>query len=311
MSLEVRLPISPRPEWFNRTRLIAASIRRFYPDTIIRCYIGQPGGPTPEAVQAASVALAGFGIEWIGRGEFDAWEDTRSPYLATMNRRFKTPVDGDHVLIMDADVICTAPFDELFEHGAVMGMQAHVPPMAHEEWALLWSLAGLGEPQFDYPYTGGGLMCSVGLKGPFYANSGMVFAPKRLFERLCEPYQRSVATLRRVLSDTYWFDQLALAMAIAESKVPVQSIPLRWNFPNRPAFDAAHPAELDDIRFVHAMQTDIVHRDTEFQSMAAMRKLAQRTDLTGSNEVLRQTVAELLPRLDPPALDKAEDAPWA
>ena len=311
MVLECRIPISCRPDFLNRTRLLAASIRQFYPDAIVRVYLGEPGGPTPGQIEQAQNALAGMGVEWINGPEFDAWKGTRSPYLATMNRRFKTPVAGDHVLILDADVLCTARFDELFKVDAVQGVQAHIQPIGDGEWRSLFYLSGMGPPQFKHVYSGGGIMAPRGRLGPFYPNSGVVFAPRHLFERLCKPYQESIHLLRGAMPDTYWFDQLALALAAAKAGVPVRSLPLRYNFPNQAGFDYSHPAELADVRFIHYLRTDIVHRDHDFADVAAMARLVHRRGLDESNERLRLRVAELMTIFGDDTVRGLEDAPYA
>ena len=97
-------------------------------------------------------------------------------------------------------------------------------------------------------------------------------------------------------NDLYWVDQIGLALGLAAAGVPIRPLPLRWNFPNRPAFDAAHPAEHAEARFIHAMDTSIIGRDRDFASREAIEALAARTDLVGSNEVLRDRVQRLLAR---------------
>lgn len=313
MTLEIRLAISPRPAWLNRTRLIAASIRQFYPDAIVRAYIGDPAGRSVdnERLAARSIGDTGIDVEWVDQRAFDAWAGTRSEYLATMNARFTKDFVGDYVMIMDADVICTAPFPELFEGNAIHGVQAHHSPISDQDWRMLFKLFGNDPPLFAHTYSGSGIMCPPGSLGPYYPNSGMIFGPRHLFERLCDPYHKTIGFMRGLLPDTYWFDQLALALAVAKSGVPTGTLPLRYNFPNRPAFDAARPEELVDVRFLHAMQTDVVHRDRDFEDVAAMRALVARTDLVGSNEVLRRRVSELIGTFDPAPLVCVEDAPWA
>lgn len=311
MMLECRIPISPWPAWLNRTRLIAASIRQFYPNAIVRAYVGEPGGVKPHQKEMVTTALRGLGIEWIGAGEFDKWAGTRSQYIATMNRRFTTPAHGSHVLILDADVLMVRPIPELFEVDAIQGVQAHVAPVSDAEWRMLFRLFGVEAPLFGHAYSGNGFMGPLGRNGPFYPNSGMIFAPRHLFERLCEPYQQAIRFLRNVLPDTYWFDQLAVALAVVKADVPRQSLPPRFNFPNQRTFDEAYPGDLADIRVLHYLRTDTVDRDRDFEDAKALRRFTDRTDLTGSNEVLRARVADLLPTLDPEPLTQAEDAPWA
>ena len=165
---------------------------------------------------------------------------------------------------------------------------------------------------FAHTYSGNGIMGPAGQLGPWYANSGMVFGPRYLFERLCEPYHQAITLMRRLMADTYWFDQLALALAVAKSGVPARTLPLRFNFPNQAAFDEALPAELADMRFLHYLRTETVHRDHEFEDAEAMRRLIARTDLFGSNEALRLRVAGLVGALSTPRpLECAEDAPYA
>ena len=300
MTLECRIPISPRPAWFNRVRLMAASIRQFCPDAIVQATIGQAGGPTPDLIAKASAELPGIDIEWIGAAEFDAWAGTRSEYIATMNRRFSLPVRGSHVLILDADVVCTGRFDALFDTDAVQGVQAYAAPMDNPAWSKLFAGFGTAPQVFDCPYTGAGIVGPEGECGPWYVNSGVVFAPRHLFERLCEPYQEAIAFLRNTMSDTYWFDQLALALATAKSGVPTRSLPLRYNFPNLAAFDTAHPTELVDVRFIHYLGTDTVHRDHDFETRDAACRLVERDDLAGSNAQLQQRVGELMAQVWPP-----------
>ena len=129
--------------------------------------------------------------------------------------------------------------------------------------------------------------------GPLYYNSGVVFGRRELFERLSGEYMDAIDFLKRNLPDTYWFDQIGLALGIAAAALPARTFPLRYNFPNRPAFDRAHPEELANCRFLHAMQTDVVDRDRDFESDEALESMCARTDLDGSNEILRRRVTDL------------------
>lgn len=311
--IELRIPISPTFSFLNRAVLLVESFRRFYPDTIARIYIGQTEGLTSEAVGRISYAFHGrrIGFEWLTPSEFNAWEGTRSPYIGTMNRRFKIPVDGDHVIIADCDVLLVNRIDELFETDAVQGVMAHVAPLPPEDMRYLYVIDEAPWPEELHPFSGNGVMGPPDAKSPWYVNSGFCFAPKHLFEQLIEPYHEAIFRMRHVMRDTYWFDQLALALAVAKSRVPSKVIPLRYNFPNQAAFDLQRPAELDDVRILHYLREDTINRTTDFESFDAMWRLSRRKDLTGSNEVLRKTVAELLPVLEPASLSRAEDAPYA
>lgn len=292
MTLEVRIPISPRPAWINRVKLITRSIKRWYPDlqVTVSCY--------PYSEDA--LAILGLGVtaqvRWVQAKDSDRWANTRSEYLATMMDRYKPPFHGDHILMLDADVIPVARFDELFKVNAIQGVQAHHSPYGADGWRVLFRDFGLPSPQMTHQYSGWGTMehRSEERYGPFYPNSGVVFGPRHLFEELVEPFADAIEFLRANVQDTYWFDQVGFALGCGAANISTAALPLRFNFPNRPMFDDAHWAELDDVRFLHAMQTDVVHRDRDFEDDAAMAALVARRDLTGSNEVLRHGVEELM-----------------
>lgn len=310
--LEARVPISPTPTFFARTRLLAASLREFYPDTIVKAYIGQSGGATPALMAMARNELPMNGpcrvdcIEWIDGPEFDIWMSTTSPYLATMNRRFVPDACADVVAIFDADVVCVGSFDDLFEVAAVQGVQAHVPSLPNSVWESLFHQFGAPTQDFGFRYGGAGIMCPSDATGPWYVNSGFVLAPRPLFERLCKPYQEAIGFLRERYSDTYWFDQWALALAAAKAEVPIRSLSPRYNFPNQHGFDVAYPDDLTDVRFLHYLRLDTVHRDRDFASWDAACQFVRRCDLSGSNEVLRQSTKKLMAIVWPEQAANAE-----
>lgn len=298
--IECRIPVSPRPAFLNRLRLTVESIRQFYPDAIftVSCY-PLIESPWPDVTFRGPSAK-----------EFDRWKGTRAEYLATMMDRYRPPFHGDHMLFLDADVICTGRLDDLFGFDGIQGVQAHVAPVSQMAWHRLFFDFGIDVVSMHHTYSGQGVMGQFEL-GPFYPNSGVVFGPRASFEAIASRYDDAIEFLRVNVSDAYWFDQLGLALACAGHSV--RELPLRYNFPNQAAFDAWCPLELRAVRFLHYLRTDVVDRDRDFADIAAIRRLVARTDLTGSNEVLRRRVAELLPVAFPAPADLAcaEDAPHA
>lgn len=302
MSLEVRIPVSPRPEWINRVHLTVASIRRFYPDAFFRISV------SPERDMSMDFPRIP-GVTWkvVARDRFNVWAGTRSEYLETMMDRYTSTLIGDHILMLDGDVLCTNRFDELFEIDAISGVQAHVPPFGMDEWRYLFRSLDLPEPAL-FEHSGWGTMVTNEAQrySPAYLNSGVVFGPRDLFERLQEPYAEAVRWLRSVSKDSYWFDQVGLCIGVAEARIPVNLMDrynrpnLELNFPNQRVFDEAWPDKLADVRFIHYLRTDVVHRDDDFADVAALRRLVARADLTGSNEVLRQHIAGLMGCLESP-----------
>lgn len=307
--LEVRLPISPTPPFLNRVRLVAAAVRRREPDTMVTVSCYPPPAPSSWFGQRGDIWQS------PSASEFNSWRGTRSEFLATMMDRYKPPFHGDYVLMLDADVFPLGDFSELFAFDGIQGVQAHHSPYGVAGWSRLFRDFGLPAPEMRHEYSAWGVMEQRELErfGPFYPNSGVICGPRWVFEKLADPFSQAINFLCGMVNDTYWFDQVGFALGAALAAIPHRTLPIRWNFPNRPAFDAAFPGELGDIRFLHAMQTDIVHRDRDFEDIAAIRRLVARRDLTGSNEVLRSAMAELMPLAfpDPAPLACAEDAPWA
>ena len=315
VTLEVRIPISPTPTFINRTRLLAASVREFYPDALVKVYVGEhdmlmPGGfsETPAAARFDSVA-------WMSRRVMEEWRGTANEYAGVMAARYAPPFDGTHILMLDADVIVTRRFDELFDIDALSGVQAHVPPFGRAAWSLLYQHAGLVPEWRPHEYSGFGSMFTdeSARFGPPYMNTGVVFGPAARFEQLYETY---AATLRdlRLRMNSYFFEQIALTLAAAKSKTPLHILPLRYNFPNQTAFEMRHPAELADCRFLHYLRTDTVDRDADFADQSAIQRLIYRAGLTGANEMLRARVAELRGAAGlsvPEPLSRVEDVPWA
>lgn len=299
MTLELRLAISPTPAFFNRVRLIAQSVREFYPDAQVTVVVSpEVQAVSPEVDIGCLAPNPPLPVAWrfVPREEFQRWKHSRYPYIATAARRFAPPFSGDHILVLDADVLCIRRFDELFQLPGISGMMAHVAPMRAIDWACLFQGFGLSTPWEWHEHSAFGIMDrrEEMRHSPPYFNSGMVFGAREEVERIWEAYQDALDYLRRAVPDQYWFDQLGLALALAKAGVRTNPLPMRWNFANQASFDEAFPEELADVRFLHFMRTDTIDRDRDFASDAALAKLLHRRDLTGSNEILRARIAELM-----------------
>lgn len=300
-ALEVRIPISPRPDYFNRVRVIAASIREFYPDARIRVTVGSPERARDLHEELPWSAALGIDWHWITADEFLEWKDTEHPYIATMMERFRPPFHAQRVLMLDADVLAVRRFDELFEGEAVKGIMAHASPFRREPhshqavWEQLFRGYGLEVPAFDCEVSGWGTMeFAPELRySPPYMNTGVLFASPQLLERLYDPYMAALRFVRTQM-DSYFFEQIALTLAAAKAGIPIQLLTLRYNYPNQSEFDAAHPAELADVRLLHFLRTDAVHRERDFGSLEATRALIARRDLRGSNEIFRARVSAIV-----------------
>jgi hypothetical protein len=305
--LEIRIPISPTDDYFNRIHLIAHAVRSLggdYADTHIRVTVGADAPARDLHKDLPWSKKLGIEWKWIQGDEFTEWRATAHPYIATMMERFRPPFNAANVLMLDADVVAMQPFDEWLSlverQPGIAGVMAHVAPFGDTAgaWNLLFQKQGLTPPAFTYEHSGWGLMDNDPARryGPPYYNTGVLLAPAALLEKLYEPYMKALWSVRATL-DSYFFEQIALTLALYSADIPFHVSPVRYNFPNQQAFDQRYPEELAHIRFLHFLRTDIVKREADFETLEATRALVARTDLTGSNELFRARVAQLLPAM--------------
>lgn len=307
--LEVRVPISPRPHYFNRIRFLAASIRALggpYSEVRTRVTVGEDVEPYDLYRENPWSEALGVDWVWVPRQDFAQWRGTQHEYIATMMERFRPPFTSRYVLMLDADVLVIRPFDELVEAAeraqGPAAVMAHVSPFknttpGHQDaWRLLFAESGLHVPKFGFEHSGWGLkeLDPERRFSPPYFNTGTLLAPASALNELYHPYLAALDRVRGFM-DTYYFEQIALTLALFSEDMGFEVVPLRYNFPNQPEFDAAHPEELASVRFLHFLRTQVVDRERDFESLGSIRRLMARSDLTGSNEVLRARLQQVAP----------------
>lgn len=305
--IEVRVPISPTASMFNRVRLITHSIRSLgpaYADAHIRVTVGslEPEFDIPHRYHWAK----DLGIEWhwLPKSEFSAWQGTANAHIATMSERLKPPFTGDRIVLLDADVLAVNPWGTMMVEGPwVGGVMAHVSPFHDHDatWKLCREVVGLD------PHAAGNLIEHSGwgimeydvrrrYSRPYF-NTGVVLADAAALTAMYDHYMSSLAALRKIMN-SYFVDQIAFTLAMELAGVNISVLPPRFNFPNQIGFDHRYPEDLADIKFLHFLRLDTIDRERDFASMDAMRKLIARTDLRGSNEILRRRIAQLLPLME-------------
>lgn len=293
-TLEVRIPISPTPSFFNRVQLIAASVWEFYPDAKVRVTVGG------ENFLSGTAAPGRSGIEYVGvdRAEFESWKGTKQPYNATLMERFKPPFTTDYILMLDADVICMRKFNEIISPG-ISGVMAHVSPFgaAHKQlWGSFYELY-LGKSlngAETIPHSGWGVMVDDPAQrlSPPYFNTGVLMLSRDVAEKLYEPYVCATEFVQKNL-DTYFVEQIALTLAMDQIGHRPTILPLQYNFPNQDAFANVHPLQIERVAFLHFLREDVINRTTDFESHEAISRLVARSDLKGVNALLRDRLEAL------------------
>jgi hypothetical protein len=312
--LEVRVTISPTPFFFRRIHFMAASLAVL-------------GGALASHEIVVSVG-GGDGLENYYRSQ--PWSNAypitwrqvppasylQLGYRATNRDRAAHMARGELVMLADADVIFLRDFapllDEIIRAPAICGVMAHVSPFrvapplmpsyagrdvgvsSADYWALLGHHFDVPNLTLQHELSGWHVMCGNPLHrfAPAYYNGGMVLGPSDLMEQMLAQYGQAETAVAEVM-ETYFLPQIARTLAIYKGNLPRRTLPLRYNFPNDPAFDLAYPQELADIAVLHYLRKDVVHRDEDFADPASVARLMARTDLSGSNEVLRRRISEL------------------
>ena len=279
--LEVRIPISPRADYFNRVHLIAHSIRSLggrYADVRIRVTVGADQEPEDLYARLPWSREVGIDWVWVDRQEFLNWKATQHEYIATMMERFRPPFNSHKVLMLDADILAIRNFDELIDlidaRPGVAAVMAHISPFESREglrrftgwlpfgpgkaldhagwWKLLFESTGTPMPRFAYQHSSWGITEHNKRRryAPPYFNTGVVLATSDELSRFYQPYTQALDAVRAKI-DTYFFEQIAMTLALFRTGVPFHVIPLRYNFPNQAEFDRALPSELAETRFLH------------------------------------------------------------
>lgn len=310
--LEVRIPISPSPSMFNRALLIGLSIRllgKQYEDTVVRVSVG---AEEDEATQLPiwpdfpHWAHKAQWLKWhqVPRKQYLRWRHTANPNLGAMvEDRFFCDhdfPDVENVLFLDVDVLAITPFDGLMGDWSapVQATMAHCSPFIDHigGWKKL-----LGDHLWDsvnkFEHSGWGIMEGDPHRrfSPPYFNTGVVMMNRSALRPFAVRQHEEALASTAALYNSYFLDQIAFTMMLLRTALPYSCLPLRYNFPNQHEFDVKYAGELEEVKFVHFLRTDIIDRNRDFESVEAMERLVNRTDLTGSNEVLRKRVDALLP----------------
>src|SRR4051812_35451286 len=109
-SVEVHIPISPTPTFFNMVQCLARSLRRFggaYRDAPIILTVGGPSIDPGLEARYRWLGPLGVKVRWVPEAHYREYS-----YSATGAARFGHDYRSDVILFLDADILVAAPFDE-------------------------------------------------------------------------------------------------------------------------------------------------------------------------------------------------------
>jgi hypothetical protein len=306
-TLEIHIPISPTPIFFNMVRCLTLSLRRF----------GGAYRNAPVIVTAGDVAIdhnmaskypwlgpLGIELHWTTEAQFRAHS-----YHATVNARFERDYRSDVVLFLDADILIADAFDEMIQEvharQLIAAMIAPASPLQFFKkpttWRDLYRHCGLDlEPRLCHEHTGWPYYFSGDLAFrycPAYFNYGVVCAPAKLMKRIGELYFHYVTKLQEI-TDEFLVTQMALALVFASLDLPYKTLPVRYNFPNHPMLEALHGSEIARAKFLHLKENHQIQKFELFADPAQIKHMIRRADLRGINQIAQRVLAAIEPQLD-------------
>lgn len=261
LDVEIRVPVSPTPEFALMLSVLSSSLRCHsgIPDPQITVFIG-----APETQVAASKALAEWMAPDMSPVIIDTAEFEKRSFHATAARRVTWKSNADVVILVDADVVICGDLTEICQQTvispAISGVIAHLPPFSSSEWYRVFSEIGV-TPRFPFRYSGWPYMkreefptSRSAVEAPAYFNLGFVVTTSSLLADVSGHYESCAASVERLFPDFMFRSQVAFTMALEKARVPVQAIPMRYNFANDYRLEALYPDELRDARLIHLLR---------------------------------------------------------
>lgn len=141
--------------------------------------------------------------------------------------------DFDVLVALDTDVAISADFYKYIDLESFRAAQDDFDPLSPSEWEKLYNFFGIQIPSDRY------IVYKTMKKTVPYFNSGVLIIPRKFLPGLYESWRifvnkllESYSALPQISKNSFYLDQLALALAIQDLKVPYSPLPLEMNFPN-------------------------------------------------------------------------------
>ena len=307
-SLEIHVPISPTPHFFNMVRCLAGSLRRFggaYRNAPLIVTVGDE--EIDEGLEFRWPWLREQGVElrWVPPDLY-----RRESWFATGLERFRYDFGSDVVLMLDADVLIRDSFGGMVcrvdRDQALAGLIAHTTPFYRDElWQLegeicqeLYDRCGLGPVSLSYEYTAWKLTrqgenihsCR---HCPPYFNFGVLSAPGRVMNQIGEVIYELTHQVNGVL-ETDFRCQLALSLAVVQLDLPYWTLPLRYNFPTGQGLETVYPEEAEAVKIIHLLGRRELEKRTIYSDRRSVEKTVKRADLSGVDETARRVLASVV-----------------
>lgn len=293
--LEIHIPMSPTPFFFHRIHYLAASLRLnggALADAHIVATIGDDS-PAFDPVQRYPWSRQ-YPIDWrwLPRDLF-----RRHSYFATRLYRFIHDYRAEAVLLLDADVLIAAPFDDLIERvlgeQKLLGVPANTTPVRGEfTWEKLFTHAGLGPVPYAVEHSGFGCIFHDPAKrlAPPYFNFGVLPMPADHARRMGATIFAELETVSSL--ENFFRGQMSTTLAIVRHRIPWDTMSFKYNFVNDERYLLRYPREFEDVRLIHFLSNETIHKDRTFTSTETVEQVLAGTY---TNRVDRKLIETLRP----------------
>ena len=210
-----------------------------------------------------------FNIEWrwVPRKLFQQYS-----YFATRLYRLLHDYQAEVVMLLDADVIIAAAFDDLVKRVAreqkLFGVPANVSPIRDGfTWEKLFARAALGSVPYVVEHSGFGCTFHDQNKrlAPPYFNLGVIPMPADIARRIGESVFDELAIVASC--ENFYRGQMSLTLAVVRRRLPWETMSFKYNFVNDERYLNRYREEFADMRLMHFLSTRHIHKDKIFASV--------------------------------------------
>lgn len=229
---------------------------------------------------------------------------------ATAARRIEEKSSADLIICMDADMVVCGDINDItlqiLQSRAVAGVIAHIQPLTHSDWTLLYKNAQLDAPSFPYRYTAwpymwpSDMLHRDAMRAPPYFNYGFVAIPAELHTTVTTNHKEARQVVASLFPESYFGAQIALTLAIEKAKAPHSAIGIRYNFPNDYMLEALHPNELTEARIIHLLRrNELFDKHETFKDLDSLRSFIDNEWRTaGALEYARRIIKKIFPEIE-------------
>jgi hypothetical protein len=301
-SLEFRIPISPNEKYMRMLHFFVESLQLFGGEIARNAHcvvlVGEDVEPFDLSKQYGWILDYSLEFIWVDRALF-----CKDSFDATGYQRFWIHSDADIIAMVDVDLLFTGDFDDIiiesFEKQCLSGFIAHVSPFytpefhgisGKEMWNKLFNAAGLKEPEFEFEYTGWGLMSHDPEHRfcPAYFNYGIIIAPRNVVEQMGKNFTDDLKIVDSVI-DVWFRSQIANTLNIYRNNIPYNALSINYNFPLHVPDTKIRELNLkedeknsvEDIKIFHYLGDGIFNKE-DFASQPRLNSALSRTNLDES-----------------------------